>query len=382
MLDLRRDETMARRRRAILPRIVLLTIVLGQVTVAPIVGFSLTYLLRIDRVDDNLTFNLDLASLDWIIIAGLVYGFLSLILALVAGGYRPTSVANRGGWMAVLGLRKTGNASELADRARLDLHSSPYGKMARIVNGRTEDFDLLSIHGGLQILAVPIQVALIAIPLAIMEGIPSKYVEPERAFELGMAGYFVALWIGLRIQPIYSKQLIGIAAWLRRILARISKFSWILPIIIFWFFARVSLGFGLQWLGVDYTAWHTVQLEAVLLNSIMPEESIPEAAIIDFLVAISVLPVAVFTTISVLGGAHDMPEWMRDQEEKLELLNQKSLEEKNQQEEVEEKSDPLAGFAPWKRTTNREGLEQDESDNEENEERNRMIDLPFNLFDD
>ncbi len=382
MLDLRRDETMARRRRAILPRIVLLTIVLGQVTVAPIVGFSLTYLLRIDRVDDNLTFNLDLASLDWIIIAGLVYGFLSLILALVAGGYRPTSVANRGGWMAVLGLRKTGNASELADRARLDLHSSPYGKMARIVNGRTEDFDLLSIHGGLQILAVPIQVALIAIPLAIMEGIPSKYVEPERAFELGMAGYFVALWIGLRIQPIYSIQLIGIAAWLRRILARISKFSWILPIIIFWFFARVSLGFGLQWLGVDYTAWHTVQLEAVLLNSIMPEESIPEAAIIDFLVAISVLPVAVFTTISVLGGAHDMPEWMRDQEEKLELLNQKSLEEKNQQEEVEEKSDPLAGFAPWKRTTNREGLEQDESDNEENEERNRMIDLPFNLFDD
>ena len=382
MLDLRRDETMARRRRAILPRIVLLTIVLGQVTVAPIVGFSLTYLLRIDRVDDNLTFNLDLASLDWIIIAGLVYGFLSLILALVAGGYRPTSVANRGGWMAVLGLRKTGNASELADRARLDLHSSPYGKMARIVNGRTEDFDLLSIHGGLQILAVPIQVALIAIPLAIMEGIPSKYVEPERAFELGMAGYFVALWIGLRIQPIYSIQLIGIAAWLRRILARISKFSWILPIIIFWFFARVSLGFGLQWLGVDYTAWHTVQLEAVLLNSIMPEESIPEAAIIDFLVAISVLPVAVFTTISVLGGAHDMPEWMRDQEEKLELLNQKSLEEKNQQEEVEEKSEPLAGFAPWKRTTNREGLEQDESDNEENEERNRMIDLPFNLFDD
>jgi len=382
MLDLRRDEAMARRRRAILPRIVLLTIVLGQVTVAPIVGFSLTYLLRIDRVDDNLTFNLDLASLDWIIIAGLVYGFLSLILALVAGGYRPTSVANRGGWMAVLGLRKTGNASELVDRARLDLHSSPYGKMARIVNGRTEDFDLLSIHGGLQILAVPIQVALIAIPLAIMEGIPSKYVEPERAFELGMAGYFVALWIGLRIQPIYSIQLIGIAAWLRRILARISKFSWILPIIIFWFFARVSLGFGLQWLGVDYTAWHTVQLEAVLLNSIMPEESIPEAAIIDFLVAISVLPVAVFTTISVLGGAHDMPEWMRDQEEKLELLNQKSLEEKNQQEEVEEKSEPLAGFAPWKRTTNREGLEQDESDNEEDEERNRMIDLPFNLFDD
>ncbi len=381
MFATRRETPMARRDKPLLPRIVLITIVLGQVTVAPIVGFSLTYLLKIERVDDQLAFNLDLGSLYWIIIAGLVYGLLSLLLALIAGGYRPTSVANRGGWITVLGLRRPVNSSEIVERARLDLHRSPYGKMARIVNSKSEDYDLLSIHGGLQILAIPIQVALIAIPLAIMEGIPSKYIEPDHAFELGMAGYFVALWFGLRLQPVYSIHLIGIAAWFRKILAKISKFSWILPIIIFWFFARMSLELGLTWLDVDYSAWHTVQLEAVLLNSIMPEESIPDAAIIDFLVAISVLPVAVFTTISVLGGAHDMPNWMRDQEEKIVNLNQDVLEEKNKQENEEEKTDPLDGFTPWKRTTNSDN----DSTNEEQSEQDqgsRMIDLPFNLFDD
>ena len=381
MFATRRETTMARREKPLLPRIVLITIVLGQVTVAPIVGFSLTYLLKIEKVDDQLAFNLDLGSLYWIIIAGLSYGLLSLLLALIAGGYRPTSVANRGGWITVLGLRRSVNSSEIVERARLDLHRSPYGKMARIVSSKSEDYDLLSIHGGLQILAIPIQVALIAIPLAIMEGIPSKYIEPDRAFELGMAGYFVALWFGLRIQPVYSTHLIGIAAWFRKILARISKFSWILPIIIFWFCARMSLELGLTWLDVDYSAWHTVQLEAVLLNSIMPEESIPDAAIIDFLVAISVLPVAVFTTISVLGGAHDMPDWMRDQEEKIVNLNQDVLEEKNKQENEEEKTDPLDGLAPWKRTTNSNNDSTNEEESEQ-DQGSRMIDLPFDLFDD
>lgn len=84
MFATRRETPMARRDKPLLPRIVLITIVLGQVTVAPIVGFSLTYLLKIERVDDQLAFNLDLGSLYWIIIAGLVYGLLSLLLALIA----------------------------------------------------------------------------------------------------------------------------------------------------------------------------------------------------------------------------------------------------------------------------------------------------------
>ena len=214
-----------------------------------------------------------------------------------------------------------------------------------------------------------------------MEGIPERFVEPEQAFELGMVGYFIALWFGLRIQPVYSRHLIGIAAWFRKILARISKFSWILPIIIFWVIARVMLQFSLERLDVDYQAWHNVQLEAVLMKSIMPADQIPDAAIIDFLVAISVLPVAVFTTISVLAGAHDMPDWMRDPEEKLENLNQNLLEEENSTTIDTQSSDEISEeFPSWRRTTKM--TESDEPENESNEDESRMIDLPFGLFDD
>ena len=372
---------MARSANPLFPRLVLATIVLGQVTVAPIIGFSLTYLLSIKNEGDQLSFDIDLAALDWIIIAGLMYGSLSLILALIAGAYSPASVVDRGGWLTVLGLRRNVNTPELIDRARLNLQRSPYGKMARLVSSRTDTYDLFSIHGGLQILAIPIQVALIAIPLLIMEGIPERFVEPEQAFELGMVGYFIALWFGLRIQPVYSRHLIGIAAWFRKILARISKFSWILPIIIFWIIARVMLQLSLERLDVDYQAWHNVQLEAVLMKSIMPADQIPDAAIIDFLVAISVLPVAVFTTISVLAGAHDMPDWMRDPEEKLENLNQNLLEEESSPSGERDDSDLSSkDLPPWSRTTNTE--ENGGINDESKEDENRMIDLPFGLFDD
>ena len=381
MLTSRCDGYMARRANPLFPRFVLAIIVLGQVTIAPIIGFSLTYLLSINNEGDQLSFDIDLAALDWIIVAGLMYGSLSLLLALIAGAYSPASVADRGGWLTVLGLRRNVNTPELIDRARLNLQRSPYGRMARLVSSRTDTYDLFSIHGGLQILAIPIQVALIAIPLLIMEGIPERFVEPERAFELGMVGYFIALWFGLRIQPMYSRHLIGIAAWFRKILARISKFSWILPIIIFWIIARVMLQLSLDRLDVDYQAWHNVQLEAVLMKSIMPADQIPDAAIIDFLVAISVLPVAVFTTISVLAGAHDMPDWMRDPEEKLENLNQNLLEEENSTKIDAESSDEISEeFPPWRRTTNL--TESEERENESTEDESRMIDLPFGLFDD
>ena len=373
--------SMAKRANPLFPRLVLVIIDLGQVTIAPIIGFSLTYLLSIKNDGDQLSFDIDLAALDWIIIAGLMYGSLSLILALIAGSYPPTSVVDRGGWFTVLGLRRNVNTPELIDRARLNLQRSPYGKMARLVSSKTDTYDLFSIHGGLQILAIPIQVALIAIPLLIMEGIPERFVEPEQAFELGMVGYFIALWFGLRIQPMYSRHLIGIAAWFRKILAKISKFSWILPIIIFWIIARVMLQLSLERLEVDYQAWHNVQLEAVLMKSIMPSDQIPDAAIIDFLVAISVLPVAVFTTISVLAGAHDMPDWMCDPEERLENLNRNLLEEDSSSSGDKDDFDlSLDELSPSNPTTNTE--ESEGINDKSKEDESRMIDLPFGLFDD
>ena len=367
--------------RKIRQRSMLYAVVFLQVTLIPIIGFSLTYLLEMDR--DNFSVAVRTELVNWIIIAGLLYGVLSLVLALLFGGYRPTAVVDRGGWMPVLGLSRRKGDPALIDRARLSLHGSPYGRMARLVHSKTTDdeYDLISVHGGLQLLAVPMQVLLIAVPLLIMEGVPEGIIQPDRAFELGMVGYMIALWVAVRMQPVISWRLVGIAAMFRTVLWRVSRFSWVLPILLFWLIARTFLAASLNWLEVDVTQWNEVQLETAILNAIVPDSAIPDTAIIDFLVAISVLPMATFTTLSVLGGAYDMPDWMKGQEHGLENLQMELLDAP--QEDSEEEEGGISSFA-LPDFSKPEDEEQDEQDDEEPEEEEggRMIDLPFRLFED
>ena len=100
----------------------------------------------------------------------------------------------------------------------------------------------------------------------------------------------------------------------------------------------------------------------MILNFVAPEAQIPETAIIDFLVAISVLPMAAFTTISVLGGSNGIPSWMKNKEKDLENLSQQSLPEPK--EEKEEK----------------EILFETRETESEYQEEERMIDIPRDLF--
>ena len=353
-------------------RFVLYIVVVLQVTLVPIVGFSLTYLLEVDQ--DNFSIAVRTELVYWIVVAGLLYGFLSLLLALFFGGYKPASVADKGGWMPILGLSRRAGDPELIDRARLALQASPYGRMARLVHTKTigEGQDLIAVHGGLQLLAVPMQVLLIAVPLLIMEGVPEEIIKPNQAFELGMAGYLIALWMAVRIQPIVSSGLVSYAAMFRSVLWRISRFSWILPVLLFWVIARTFLAASLGWLDVDVTQWNEVQLETILLHAVVPDAVVPETAVIDFLVAISVLPMATFTTLSVLGGTHDMPNWMKGQGSGLENLQMDLLEAPDEEEETE--------VSPVYDAPVPEESEVEEVEREEGE--SRMIDLPFRLFDD
>lgn len=352
----------------LLKRVLLASTVIVQITLAPIILFALTYLPEIDT--ETATIGIRTELIYWVLVAGISYGIISICLALLMGGFRPFFVSNQGGWLPFLRLSRRVNDPELIDRARMSSFVSPYGKMIRLVNKRItdEDDDLMSIHGGLQLLAVPMQVILIAVPLAIMEGVPQTIIKPNRAFELGMAGYIIALWIGFRIQPIISTHLVGIASMFRNVVWRVSRLSWILPIFLYWVFARVFLVISLDWLGVDYSKWHEMQLETVILHSIAPEANIPPTAILDYIVAISVLPVATFTTISVLGGSLKIPKWMNDKELELESLRGMELEQTNlSDEEITESDDQI--------------LDENLSNTNEEDGEDRMIDLPFNLFD-
>jgi hypothetical protein len=378
LMDASSGVTIMEGRSNLTHRIGLCLILLVQVTLVPIIGFSLTYLIDIDR--ENFTIAIRTELFHWILIAGLVYGTVSLLLALVIGGYRPNSVVERGGWAATLGLSQRKYDPELIDISRMAAYSSPYGRMARMVNEHVgkNDNDLIAVHGGLQLLAVPSQVILISIPILIMEGIPNEYIQPNSAFELGMIGYLIALWLSFRIQPIISTRLVRIAALFRKILWRITKISWILPVIIFWGIARLVLAASLNWLSIDINHWHDIQLEGIILNLVAPEAEIPPTAIIDFLVAISVLPMATFTTISVLSGSNGLSPWMKTKDEDLENLSGHSL------PAPKEKDDDLFNIPQLEDSLEQienESIDEDEESNED-EQSQRMIDMPFNLFDD
>ena len=349
-------------------RVAISVLVFLQVTLVPIFGFSATYLLKIDRGAFSVSIRTEL--IEWIVVAGLLYGIFSLSLALLLGGYKPLSVVRRGGWMPVLGLSRRKGDPELVDLSRLTLHESPYGRMTRLVDKKVRDegIDLISVHGGLQLIAVPLQVMLIAIPLAIMEGVPESVMRPERAFELGMAGYLLSLWLAVRLQPFVSQHLVVFAAMFRTVIWRVSKFSWILPILIFWFTARFLLEASLGWLEVDLSKWNDVQIESLVLDTVAPNAEVPPNAIIDFLIAISVLPLATFTSISVLGGSNGIPSWMHSAEDKMENL-QMDLLEAPDDEDPDQQPPELneSGFM--------DKLDYEDGDGEEG----GMIDIPFEL---
>jgi len=200
-----------------------------------------------------------------------------------------------------------------------------------------------------------------------MEGVPDSIVKPSRAFDLGMAGYLVALWIAVRVHPLVSHQLVGIAAMFRNVVWRVSRLSWVLPIFLYWLVARLALLVSLDVLNVNYEQWHEMQLEKIILETIAPGAEVPETAILDFIVAISVLPMATFTTISVLGGSQEMPDWMFGQESALESLRNKELSSGTESNELVEDEMGV--------------LENEESGEVEDREfSSRMIDTPFDLF--
>jgi len=346
-------------------------LVVLQITMAPIILFSLTYLIHVDYEAAQVSVRTEL--IHWVVTAGLSYGVISIALALIFGGFRPFFVANQGGVLPFLRLSPRTGDPELVDRARLNLQGSPYGKMAKLVHSKTKDgdFDLMAIHGGLQLLAVPMQVILIAVPLVIMEGMPDYIVRPSRAFDLGMAGYLVALWIAVRVHPLVSWHLVGIAAMFRNVVWRVSRLSWVLPIFLYWLVARLVLLFSLDVLNVNYEQWHEMQLEKIVLEMIAPDAEMPETAILDFIVAISVLPMATFTTISVLGGSQSMPDWMFGQEEKLGSLRTKELGE----------GDDISNSEAEGELANPED-EVHEANFGETLEGSEMIDMPFELFND
>ena len=126
---------------------------------------------------------------------------------------------------------------------------------------------------------------------------------------------------------------------------------------------------SLGWLELDYADWNDLQIDAMVLGFISPDAEIPKSAVIDFLIAISVLPLATFTSISVLGGSNGVPDWMLEPEERLENLQMESLEAPKSEAD----NDLVTSL-----TNGGDSLDNMESGEESSP--GGMIDLPFELF--
>ncbi len=303
-------------RSTLLERIWLTVIVATQVFIAPVIAFTITYIIGMDW--ETYTFTLNVNLLPWIIGAATMYGLISLVLGLAVGGYMPTRVADAGGWLAVAGLTNRRRDADLVDRARLNLTQSPYGKVTKIVHQevRVNGRPLLEIHGGLQLLAAPVQIMLIMLPLLVLRFFPGDWLQDKSLLELSLLIYLAGLVIGLRIYPKIASKVVGIAALTRRILVDRTKLGWLLPVLLLWLIERTIVSLAFQGLGLDYGRWQDVEVEKEILEALLPlEVEIPSTSFLDLLVALSLLPMAIFTTMSVLGGGErELPRWFAGNE--------------------------------------------------------------------
>ncbi len=288
-----------------------LTLIVGlQVFVAPILAFTATYLIDMDW--DNYSFSLQIELIPWIISAAIMYGIISLVLGLAAGGYMPNRVADAGGWRAVLGLTNRLRDADLVDRSRLNLTQSPYGKVTRIVHQevRVNGRPLLEVHGGLQLLAAPLQIVLIMLPLLVLKFVPDGWLQEQRLLELALLVYLAGLVIGLRVYPKIASKVVGMASIARRILVDRTKLGWLFPVLLLWIVERTIVSLAFDGMGLD-TRWEDVAIERGILEAVLPGQiQIPESRFLDLLGALSLLPIAIFTTMAVLGGGEqDPPRW-------------------------------------------------------------------------
>ena len=298
------------RRKPMSARIWLTVVALCQVFLTPLVAFSLTYLFKFDFSDDNITMSFDKEMMPWIGTASIIYGMVALLLALFLGGFTPISVVEKGGWRKYLGFsRSPGSASERR-KSRANYKKSPHGQISVLAHNRWLDgHSIISTHGGLILLAVPFQVMLATVPLAMVLLVPDSLMHENRRLEFALILYLAILLLVMKNFPRLANRYIGIASFTRKWLISMTKISWLAPVLILWLMGRIASVVVIGWLGSDLEL--NIDFEKSFFETTLDIGSIPETSFLDLIAALAVIPLATFTTLAVLGaGSGEPPEWM------------------------------------------------------------------------
>ena len=291
-------------------RIWLTVVALCQVFLTPLVAFSLTYLFKFNFSDENVTMSFDKEMMPWIGTASIIYGMIALLLALFLGGFTPISVVEKGGWRKYLGFSRSPGSASQRRISRARYSKSPHGQISVLAHNRWLDgHSIISTHGGLILLAVPFQVMLATVPLAMVLLIPDSLMHENRKLELALILYLTILMLVMKYYPLLARRYIGIASFTRKWLISMTKISWLAPVLILWLMGRIASVVVLGWLGSDLDL--NIDLEKSFFETTLDIGSIPETSFLDLIAALAVIPLATFTTLAVLGaGSGEPPEWM------------------------------------------------------------------------
>ena len=292
-------------------RLWLTIIAFAQIFLTPLIAFSMTYLVDFDNSGDSISLSFQLEMVPWIGAASLFYGMLALLLALIMGGYTPVSIVERGGLRRSLGLSRNPRNAHQRRESRKSAANSPHGQLAILAYDRdVMGYKFLSTHGGLMLLAVPFQVLLATIPLAVLLLLPENLVRNDRGLELALLVYLICLVFVMRYFPKIAYKYIGAAAVTRKWLVSMTRLSWLAPILVLYMMGRMAAIIVLGWIGED--GGLSFSFEKSFFESLLGVASIPDTSFIDLLTALAVMPMAAFTTLAVLGGCSgEPPEWMR-----------------------------------------------------------------------
>lgn len=296
--------------------------VIAQVLITPLLAFSVTYFFDYQFSGSGIDLDFRREMLPWIFTASLIYAMLALLLALsFGGGFRPLSVIERGGWLAVLGLtRRKGDAS-LRREARRKYAISAHGRLSLLVHERhTQGHRIISTHGGLVLLAIPLQVILATVPLALVLAVPDTIMREDRRLEMALFVYLACFVLALKMFPWIAKRYIGLATFTRRWLGSMGSVSNLTPFLVLWVLGRVAHVAVLGSMGQGISL--NIEVEKELFETSFSIRSIPDTSFVDLLTALAVMPLAAFTTLAALGAGADPPEWMYEYHPKPESSDQ------------------------------------------------------------
>ncbi len=308
------------RKKPFSARLWLTVVALCQVFLTPLIAFTLTYLFEFSFFGESINITFQKEMIPWITAASLIYGMVALFLALIIGGYTPLVVIENGGWMKFLKFSRSSRSATQRRIARQNYASSPHGQITVLAHKRWQQgHSIISTHGGLILLAVPFQVLLATLPLALVLMVPDSLMRENRRLELALILYIFTLGTVMKYYPKLANKYIGIASFTRKWLISMTKISWLAPVLILWLMGRMASVVVLGWIGSDIDL--NIDLEKSFFESTLNIGSIPETSFLDLIAALAVIPLATFTTLAVLGaGSGDPPEWMI---ENLELQDSK-----------------------------------------------------------